>query len=521
MTDSKQTRAQLIAENQAMRHRLETLEKRPGKERRNNYLLRIFIDSIPNFGLSFNSDGQILQVITGSQHSESKVLEGRHIDDILPVDDIGAIKSALHQTIKTEQTQSFEFVFSMMAGRRWYRVRTFFANENNNRSVLVVFLFQDTTNEKLANGVLKLAQLELEQQSNPSASSDHSYRHLIDNSLQGIYIHHSHQFLYVNQKFAEMFGYASAKEVLEAGNVLDFYPSSEHERLWNYHDSRISGGSAPAQYEIQGLRIDGSLLWLEILVQRVNWKGQQSILGTVVDISDRKRAEDRLGKSEISLAQAQIVAHLGSLEWDIQANKQHWSDETYRIIGYEPQSFEPSEKRFSDILHPGDRKRVLSSMNDAVWDGAPFDMVCRIIRPDGIVRFVHAQGEVTRDRLDNPLRMIGTVQDITNRKRAENKLIESEAQYRDILDGSLQGVLILDSEQVLYANSMFAQIHGYDEISELIGIDRHLDTWRNSEWRKHQSPLFGVFGFKLVSDCSRRGRSHRDRELFPNSCGRP
>ena len=295
---SNRTKAELIAELEAMRHRMKTLEKRPGKENRSNYLLRIFIDSLPNFGFSFDADGRILQVLTGPQLSETRVLEGRLLVDVLPQADAEELEAALRRTIETGEIQQFEFILSVMAGRRWYRVTTSLAPDQNGAEKIAVFLFQDITNEKLAEGVLKSAQLELETQKAERTNAEERASGLIGNSLLSVYIHRDYGFLYANQSCAELFGYSSPEEVLAIGDVLQFDAPEERDRLFGYYQELISGGTPPARYEFQGLRKDGSLIWLENLVQVVEWKGKQAVMVTILDITARKRAEQELRASQ-------------------------------------------------------------------------------------------------------------------------------------------------------------------------------------------------------------------------------
>ncbi|MBE7549597.1 MAG: PAS domain S-box protein [Anaerolineales bacterium] len=142
-------------------------------------------------------------------------------------------------------------------------------------------------------------------------------------------------------------------------------------------------------------------------------------LGRVVE---RKRAEKRIRESERELTEAQQIAHLGSWQWDITSNKVSWSDELYRIYGLAPQSIEITYEGFLELVHPDDRERVSGLIAAAYQNGQPSDFEHRLIRPDGIVRTLHAQGQVMRDETGQPIKMVGTGHDITERKEAEEQL---------------------------------------------------------------------------------------------------
>jgi len=149
-----------------------------------------------------------------------------------------------------------------------------------------------------------------------------------------------------------------------------------------------------------------------------------------VEIAERKRTEEKLGKREAQLAEAQHVAHMGSWEWDIPANKVTWSDELYRIYGLKPQEIGITYEIFLDHVHPEDREFAHEIIQRALQDYQPFSYDYRNLRWDGRVRALHARGEVILDETGRPVRMIGTAQDITERKLMEDSLRASEGRFR-------------------------------------------------------------------------------------------
>lgn len=142
-----------------------------------------------------------------------------------------------------------------------------------------------------------------------------------------------------------------------------------------------------------------------------------------VEVAERKWTEEALEKKKCDLLTAQAQAHLGSWSWDIRTGANLWSDENYRIFGFEPESIQPSYEIFSGALYGEDRERVLRAAQAAIEAGAHYDIECRIVRPGGEIRHVHSLGDVTRDDKGQPLRMAGTVLDITERKRLEEQLV--------------------------------------------------------------------------------------------------
>lgn len=132
--------------------------------------------------------------------------------------------------------------------------------------------------------------------------SEKRFRHLIEGSIQGIFIHRKLKPIFVNQAYADIFGY-SIKEILEMDTVLSQFASFEQDRIIGYMNARLKGEAAPTQYEYQGIKKDGSPIWLENRVKMVEGWGKDTIQTTVFDITDRMQAEDTLKKRSYELSE--------------------------------------------------------------------------------------------------------------------------------------------------------------------------------------------------------------------------
>jgi len=142
----------------------------------------------------------------------------------------------------------------------------------------------------------------------------------------------------------------------------------------------------------------------------------------VTDITEQRRIEEEIEHSRARLAEAERVARMGSWEWDISDNRLVCSEGLYAVYGLEPGDFDGHYEGGSQWVHPEDRALVERVMQEAVESGAPVDYEYRIIRPDGRVRRIHSRAELTADGDGRPLRLTGTVQDVTEVRAAAEVL---------------------------------------------------------------------------------------------------
>jgi PAS domain S-box-containing protein len=207
---------------------------------------------------------------------------------------------------------------------------------------------------------------------------------------------------------------------------------------------------------------DGSILWLECSTTNLlGDQNVQAIVGNYRDITSRKHAEEALRLSRDQLEVAQAIAHVGSWSSGLGSDDEIvWSSECYRIFGV-PSETAITVGSFFACVHPDDRERVQRMSRDAMEGVALYDVVHRVVRPDGSVRLVEERAVVERDAAGQQTRMVGVVQDVTDRARAIEALRASEAEFRLLAEAMPQIVWITRADGAcMYLNQRWMDYTG-------------------------------------------------------------
>ena len=171
---------------------------------------------------------------------------------------------------------------------------------------------------------------------------------------------------------------------------------------------------------------------------------QRNLLLCLIDITERKKAEELLQKSQINLKNAQHLAQLGSWEWDMMSNMFTFSDEFYQIFGLNTEKQVINVDLLIDYIHPDDKEFYIGKLAKCLRTGESESFEYRIVRPDGEIRYLYASGNVIFDENNKPVKGTGVIQDITKRKKGVEALRESEKKYRLLTEFTADVVWILN-----------------------------------------------------------------------------
>ena len=245
------------------------------------------------------------------------------------------------------------------------------------------------------------------------------------------------RFIFVNKALCDFLGYS--RNELSTKDLLAITYSEDKEETLKQLQQLETDETPNTRIEKRYVHKNGQVLWGDLrrsLIRDSQTGKPRYIVSQIVDITERKRIEQELGRRELELKEAQRLAQLGSWTWERAGDVMRWSDEMYHIHGLDPGLPPPSYSELSRLFAAESWEQLKIAINEAWQTGNLPNTDLEFVHPDGSKRWVSVRGEAECDASGDKIRFRGTAQDITDRKRMEQSLRETEERFRAIADSA-------------------------------------------------------------------------------------
>jgi PAS domain S-box-containing protein len=241
----------------------------------------------------------------------------------------------------------------------------------------------------------------------------------------------------VNEAWVKLFGFtrgqAVGKTTLELGINRD---PEGRARLF----AELQERGSVRNVEMTFFTKSGEARLLSRNIDVVGIGGDNYLLSTINDITERRHAEEELRRSETYLAEGQRLSHTGSWSWNASSGELYWSREHFRICGLDPDKEKPTYPEM-DVIHPQDRSFVEETFEKAIRERSHFELKCRVVHKDATIRYVHSLAHPVFNQSGELTEYVGTIMDITESKQAEQTLQKAQADLAHVTRVSTLGEL--------------------------------------------------------------------------------
>jgi len=297
--------------------------------------------------------------------------------------------------------------------------------------------------------------------------SEEKYRTLFESSKDGIlFTNIEGKIMDCNQTYLDMLGYTLAE--IKEFSYQQLTPEKWHEMETDIFNNQFLPRGYSGEFEKEYIRKDKKIVPISINVWLIkdDQGNNKGMWGIVRDISERKQADETLKASELMLRKSQEIGKIGNFEMTLATNDIVWSDQLYKLFGLKKEGRIIDYEKVLALIHPDDRERAIKASSDAAKERKPYTIEHRVVHPDGRILDLLITGDVIRNEKNEIVKIGGTVQDITERKKKEDEL----RLHSEIMNNISEGVYLIRLENliIVYANPRFEEMFGY-EPNEMIG----------------------------------------------------
>src|ERR1700704_6453535 len=449
--------------------------------------IRLVVDTIPTLAWSAGPDGSadfVNQRWLDYTGLSAKQALGSGWQVAIHPDDLPRILETLQEALNSVKAFEVEGRFRRFDGEfRWFLFRGSPLRDRSGKVAKWYGTNTDLEERKRAEDALR--------------KSEERWRSVLENSAIGVALTDlNRRFLATNHVYQTIVGYTEKE--LRALYFLDVTHEDYREANWALTTELVEGKRPQFQIEKKYRRKDGSLIWVSNNVSLVPGTERipRFIMALSEDITQRKRAEEALQRSEAYLAEAQKLTHTGSWVWNVRTDALFWSKEIFRIYDYDPEKMARPTWDFFERVHPEDRpkmerrkKRMASTQKE--WADSEIDF--RIVLPDGTIKHLHS---IAHPAIESGDEVVGTVMDVTEQWKARAELENAFEEIKQRTEALRRSEACLaEAQKLTHTGSWAVRVPQMEKAQRETGqgpavIPRF--GWDASYWSKE---MYRIFGF--------------------------
>lgn len=394
----------------------------------------------------------------------------------LPDDSAEALQALLRRVLDSGAVEAIDVVWRKADNvDYWYNIYAFPELDREGRVASVMTVSRDITERKQSEEILRQSEEVLKE----SQRIAHLGSWHMDVATSRVVW---------SEELYRIYGFDPALPPPLYTESMKLFTTESWERLSAAIERAVTSG-IPYELELEAVTRDGGRGWMWARGEPVKDANGEivRVRGVVMNITERKLAENALREKEERLALATVNNGVGIWDWNLQTQRMIWDESMFALYHIRSEDFAGTEEAWRATLHPDDLVRSDREVADAISGRKPFETEFRVLWPDGEIRYIKAVAKVFRDADGNPLRMLGINMDVTDRRKAEIELRELNSDFITLLENSGDFIYFKDKDsRIRFCSQTLARITGHASWREMIG--------------KHDSEIFPADTARVYHD---------------------
>jgi PAS domain S-box-containing protein len=388
---------------------------------------------------------QVEKILGFTKEEFTKEVESSSLINFYHPEDVPKINAVLKEILSTKKglTLHYRFKHKLNKNYIWLEESVFPRYDENGERIGNFGILKDISDRVLSENSIK--------------ESEQRFKLLSEVAIEGIVLSKNFKIIDCNNRYFQMHGFSSKEEIIGM-DLLNFIHKDYHETVkWSIYQDI----SQPI--EVVALSKDNKKIIFESRGMNIPYHGEQVRVSVIYDITQRKLAEDNLKESERALST--LMGNLPGMAYRCKVNPlwdmEFVSQGCYLLTEYKPEDFVGNKKlSYSDIIDQKDREKISKIIKSAIKQSASFEVEYKITTASGKVKWMWERGEGLFDETGNCIVLEGFIADISERKEYESLIRQSRKSFKDLVEHSPVGVIILQADKVAFANPSAKEIFG-------------------------------------------------------------